>query len=56
MKFVNTIDETQNFEQNFSRYSDYQSSLSLSAVEESLIKDINEALVEDVFNKSVVNW
>ena len=56
VKFVNTIDETQNFEQNFSRYSDYQSSLSLSAVEESLIKDINEALVEDVFNKSVVNW
>jgi len=56
VKFTNIIDEKQNFEQSFSRYSDYQSSLSLSAVEETLIKDINEILVEDIFNKSVVNW
>lgn len=54
--FVNEKDEKQNFETNFSRYEDYDSRQSLSAVEEGLIKTISEALVEDVFNKSVVNW
>jgi len=56
VKFTNKIDEKQNFEQTFSRYEDYLSSKSLSSVQDALIKDINDALVEDVFNKTVVNW
>jgi|AntAceMinimDraft_16_1070373.scaffolds.fasta_scaffold15137_2 hypothetical protein len=56
VKFTNNIDEKQNFETIFSRYADYSSSESLSSVEESLIKQINDELVEDIFNKSVVNW
>lgn len=56
VKFTNNIDSGQNFEQTFTRYEDYNSSMSLSAVELTLIKDINEALVEDIFNKAVVNW
>jgi len=56
VKFSNKSDEKQNFEQTFSRFEDFQSSQSLSSVEETLIKDINEALVEDIFNKAVVNW
>ena len=56
VKFTNNLDEKQNFEQSFSRFEDYPSSQNLSTVEETLIKDINEALVEDIFNKSVVNW
>lgn len=56
VKFTNKLDDKQNFDQNFSRYEDYQSKLSLSSVEETLIKDINDALVEDIFNKAVVNW
>jgi hypothetical protein len=56
VKFTNKLDEKMNFEQTFSRYEDYQSSLSLASVELSLIKDIDDALVEDVFNKAVVNW
>lgn len=54
--FINEIDEKQNFETNFSRYEDYDSKLSLSAVEDNLIKLISEALVDDIFNKAVVNW
>jgi len=54
--FTNTIEENQDFEANFSRYEDYESSKSLSEVEEDLITAINEALVEDIFNKAVVNW
>jgi hypothetical protein len=56
VKFTNKLDEKQNFEQTFSRYADYLSTLNLSSVEESLIKEINDQLVEDIFNKAVVNW
>lgn len=57
VKFTNKKDEKQNFENvNFTRYLDYQSSLSLSAVQEDLISQIVDQLVQDVFNKSVVNW
>jgi len=56
VKFTNKLDEKMNFEQSFSRYEDYNSSKSLSSVEESLIKDIDDALVDDIFNKAVVNW
>jgi len=56
VKFTNILDEKQNFEQTFSRYEDYLSSQNLSAVEATLIKDIDDMLVEDIFNKTVVNW
>jgi len=54
--FTNEQDEKQNFETTFTRYEDYDSRLSLSSVEDNLIKVISEALVEDIFNKSVANW
>jgi hypothetical protein len=56
VKFTNRTDEKQNFETTFSRYDDYQSSLNLSSVQDVLIKDINDKLIQDIFNKSVVNW
>lgn len=56
VKFTNKINDKQDFEQSFSRYADYLSTQTLSAVEESLIKEIDDQLVEDIFNKAVVNW
>ena len=56
VKFTNTKNEKQNFDTAFSRYEDYESSLDLSSVEEGLIKQINDQLVELIFNKAVVNW
>lgn len=56
VKFTNLKDEKQNFETTFSRYSDYDSSQNLSSVEETLISEINDQLVDDIFNKAVVNW
>lgn len=53
---INRKDKKMNFEQTFSRFRDYDSGLSLNDVEEALIKQINEELVEDVFNKAFVNW
>ena len=56
VKFTNKTNEKQDFETNFSRYQDYQSSKSLVSVQDDLIKEINDQLVQDIFNKAVVNW
>lgn len=55
--FTNKKNEKQNFEnKTFSRYQDYSSSLSLVAVQDDLVKQINDQLVQDIFNQAVVNW
>lgn len=56
VKYTNTVDDKMSFESSFSRYSDYSSSQNLSAVQEGLIQEISQWLVEDIFNKAVVNW
>lgn|SRR5690554_4182993 len=56
VKFTNNIDESQNFESSFSRFEDFETSQTLSAVEEQLLASINDQLVQDIFNKSVTNW
>lgn len=56
VQFINTKDETQNFETSFSRFTDYDSSKNLSSIEDGLIKDINNQLTQDIFNKAVSNW
>ncbi len=56
VRFVNMFDETKNFETRFSNYVDYPSDQELNSVQESLTSTIIEALVEDVFNKALVNW
>ncbi len=54
--FDNHYQPDSSFERTFSRYYDYASHKSLSEVEDEAISIINEALVEDIFNASVVQW
>ena len=56
VKFINKIDHKMNFHTTFSRYRDFPANEDLSTLEEILIEDICDELVEDIFNKSVVNW
>ena len=56
VRFVNVFDETKGFETKFSHYEDYPSDQELNSVQESLTGTIIEALVEDIFNKALVNW
>jgi hypothetical protein len=56
MKFTNFADPDLSFDQSFSRYEDYDSSLDLSQVEQELSKKIIEMIVEDIFNRAFVNW
>lgn len=56
VKFENTKDPKQNFESTFTRYSDYDSRQDLTSVEISLIGEICTQLVDDIFNRAVINW
>ena len=56
VKFTNKKDPKQNWESSFSRYQDYSSSYNLSSVQDGLITGITNLLVQDIFNKAVVNW
>jgi hypothetical protein len=56
VKYTNMIDPAKDFETSFTRFEDYPSSQDLSAVKDQLIALINEYLVDDIFNKAVVNW
>lgn len=55
--FTNTNDDSKSFtNQSFSRYQDYPSDLDFASVQESYVPQIVEYLIEDIFNKAVVNW
>jgi hypothetical protein len=56
VKFTNKTDTKQNWETTFTRYRDYTSTFNLSSVQDGLIKEITGDLVQDIFNKAVVNW
>lgn len=56
VKFVNTVDESQSFESNFSRFEDFPTSNDLSSVEQEILTSINNQLTQDIFNKAVTNW
>ncbi len=45
-----------NFNTSFTRYADYESGKLLSDVEDELTETIVKELIDDIFNKSVVNW
>ncbi len=54
--FTNKKDKEQDFETTFTRFADYESSQNLASVEDGLIKDINDQLTQDIFNRALSNW
>jgi len=55
--FINVLHPEENFEKKqFAAFQDYNSEMSLDAVEASLCDQILETLVEDIFNASVAQW
>lgn len=56
VRFENKIEPDKSYEQSFNQFADFDSSLNLSSIEESLIDEIIIELIEDIFNKAVVNW
>ncbi len=56
VKFTNSKNPLQNFDQMFSFYADFDQSKSLATVERDLIETISDQIILDIFNKSVANW
>lgn len=57
VKYTNTIKPEDNFEQPFTRFKDFSSAGgSIPAQEEALIRDINQMLTEDIYNRAFANW
>lgn len=56
VKFTNEIEPEYNFDYDFTRYADYDSNLDLAQVEQDLVEEIVEQLIDDIFNRAVVNW
>jgi len=53
---INTVNDKESFEQNFTQFSDYNSDQDLSTVETQLLEDINSKIAQDIVNKLSSNW
>lgn len=56
VKYVNNKDHNQDWEKSFTQYEDFESTLSLSSVEDELVPQIIVKLTDDIFNASIANW
>ena len=56
VKFTNKYDSKLNYTKTFSQYAEYDSNKLLQEVESTLIPEIVEKLVDDIFNAAVSNW
>ena len=56
VRFVNNSNHSEDFEQKFSATADYDSSQQLSAVQETLVQEIIDDIVDQIFNATVANW
>lgn len=53
---VNRLDETKNFDQEFSFYQDFPQNQTLTQVEKSLIPKLVDQIILDLFNKIAGDW
>jgi hypothetical protein len=54
--FTNTIEPDKSYDATFRRFADFNSSTTFNSIEDELVEQINLELIEDIFNKAVVNW
>ena len=56
VRFTNVVDETKSFNKSFSAFEDYDSTKLLTEVEGTLIPQIVEQIVLDIFQASASDW
>lgn len=58
VKYTNTKAEEENFDfdSSFSNYADYSTDADFDSIEQSLIEEILEKIIDDIYNKAIVNW
>lgn len=56
LKYTNNKNHEQDFDRQFSAFEDFSSSMSLNDVESSIVPEIIDKLIEDIFNATIANW
>jgi len=56
VRFTNKLEPDKDFEQKFTEFSEYSSTVDFNSLKDDLIKQISDALADDIFNKAVINW
>ena len=57
VKYSNKIEADKSYQQSFTRFIDFSTqSSTFAAQEQTLIKNINQQLTEDIYNKAFANW
>ncbi len=56
VEYTDTKNPDASFEKSFTRFADFDANRNITDVEQDLIVEINEQIVQDIFNESVVNW
>ncbi|MBT3384306.1 MAG: LptE family protein [Prolixibacteraceae bacterium] len=56
VKYSNNKNQEENFEQSFSAFEDFESTQTLSDIEDGLVPEILKKLNEDIFNATIANW
>jgi hypothetical protein len=55
--YINTTDETKDFDQNFSFYADYDpETQNFNSIENELVDEIFEQIILDIFNATIADW
>ncbi len=56
VKYTNTKNEKESFDRDFNRFQDYDASENFSNIESTLVDQITDVLVQDVFNETALKW
>jgi hypothetical protein len=56
VRYTNRTKPDEDFEQTFSAYREFDSNDMLQNVQETLFKEINEELADQIYNATVANW
>lgn len=56
VKYTNTLEPDLSFDKTFSKFADFEAAADLLSVEDQLWSEINEQLLQEIYNASVGNW
>ncbi len=56
VRFTNNVNHNEDFERQFTATSTYETTQSLSAVQESLVQEMVKDICDQIFNATVANW
>lgn len=56
LRYVNNLEPDKSLEKNFEQFVDFDASENLSSIEQSLIEELSEKIITDIFNETVNSW